>query len=448
LKLEQAKFHFIGIGGIGMCGLAELLHRMGATVTGSDMVENDQVVRLREMGVHIDVGHDADQVSDHDVVVYSSAVKANNVEFQAAQHKGVPLIPRAEALAEIMRLRRGLAVAGTHGKTTTTSLISSVFLSAQYDPSIFVGGRLELIQSTARLGDGDWIIAEADESDGSFQRLSPESVVITNIDSDHLDYYKSFQNLKRAFRDFALRIPFYGKVIACGDDENLRSALADFPKQVVYFGFDKNNDFRIVKTEKGYEFYEGKTLLGPLRCGLPGRHNTLNAAAAVIAGITAGVSVETGLRAVSEFSGVDRRFQHKGVSRGVDVYDDYGHHPTEVKAVLSGFKEQFPDRRLVVLFQPHRYSRTELCWSDFLSSFESGDRVYVTEIYPAGETPIEGIDSKNLVSQMKHNDCHFLPGESVVSQLKSELKSNDVFVTLGAGNVWKFGEELLRNLES
>ena len=300
-------------------------------------------------------------------MVYSSAISPSNPEIRQARAQSVPLIPRAEALAEIMRLRRGIAVAGTHGKTTTTSLISSIFLEAGRSPTIVVGGRFERIKSTALLGKGEWLIAEADESDGSFNRLSPEVAVITNIDSDHMDHFKTFENLKKAFLDFAYRIPFYGMVIVCGDDPVVRELFAGFSKRIVFYGFDIKNDY-VIEGEKGkYTVYkndlnlDSKAKLGELKMSVPGRHNALNATAGLIAGLAAGIDFEMCAHGLEKFEGVDRRFHFKGEVDEIKVYDDYGHHPTEVRATLQAFREKFEKNRLVVYFQPHRYSRTELC---------------------------------------------------------------------------------------
>jgi UDP-N-acetylmuramate--alanine ligase len=445
MKLAQAKVHFIGIGGIGMCGLAELLHNMGAQVTGSDLNENAQVVYLREMGIPIQLGHDSDNIGSAEVVVYSSAVKNSNPEFREARRRQVPLIPRAEALAEIMRLKRGIAIGGSHGKTTTTSLTSAIFLKAGVQPTIVVGGRLDLIKSTAWLGKGEWLIAEADESDGSFLKLSPEIVAVTNIDNDHLDYYGTVENLKKAFFDFALRIPFYGLAIVCGDDPLIREVFADFPKRILFYGFGGENDLRLAGEKGHYEVYQKSVRLGAFALQVPGRHNALNALVAIAAGLEAGFSFETCAEGLKSFAGVDRRFQFKGqIKNSIDVYDDYGHHPTEVRAVLQAFREKYPTRRLVTVFQPHRYSRTLLCWNQFSDCFAQSDELFICDIYPAGELPIANISAERLVSENQHaNARHLANGPERVSILKSFLQPGDVLVTLGAGDVWKIGLELM-----
>lgn len=449
VDLNKVRFHFIGIGGIGMCGLAELLHSMGAKVTGSDNAENANTERLKNLGVKIAKGHRAENIGDAEVVVYSSAVPFTNPEVVQARGLGIPLIPRAEALAEIMRLKKGLAVAGTHGKTTTTSMVSSILLYAKMNPTIFIGGRLNQINSTAMLGSGEWLVAEADESDGSFHKLSPEIAIITNVDSDHLDHYKSFENLQKSFYEFALRIPFYGRLIVCGDDARTREMFAHFPKRILFYGFSDHNDL-IVQGENGqYDVLENKdgkkTKIGSFKIGVPGRHNALNALAAFAASRTAGVSVQDALKGLETYSGVDRRFQFKGEKNGVSVYDDYGHHPTEVQATLQAFKEKYPDRRLVVYFQPHRYTRTQHCWHEFTTCFAQADQLLLTDIYPAGETPIEGVNTENLVKEIKNKSVEYLPqGEGLLRNIQSRLKAGDVFVTLGAGDGWKLGMELLK----
>ncbi len=448
MRLARAKVHFIGVGGIGMCGLAELLHNLGAQVTGSDAGENMQTVRLKEIGIPVYKGHDEAHLGESEVVVYSSAVKEDNVEFKEARRRKIPLIRRAEALAQIMNLKRGIAVAGTHGKTTTTSLTSSIFLQAGLDPTIIVGGRLDVIKSTAALGQGDWLIAEADESDGSFTHLSPEIVIITNIDNDHLDYYKNFQNLENAFLDFATRIPFYGVAIVCGDDSNLMKLFKTFGKRWISYGVQDHNDYVIKKMPNHWDVFTEGVKVGEMHPSMPGQHNALNSMAAILAGMQAGISFEVGAKAIGSFGGVDRRFQHKATIRGIDFYDDYGHHPTEVKAVLAGFKERFPERRLVTVFQPHRYSRTKICWDDFLKCFGDTDVLFVTDIYAAGETPIDGVTSTKLVEQIQHGDRRLISRKEdpQLNEVRDFLKSGDILLTLGAGDISKLGEQMTESL--
>lgn len=450
MKIEKSKFHFVGIGGIGMCGLAELLHNSGSTVSGSDMSENANTERLKSLGVKVFKGHATSNVESVDVVVYSSAIPFDNPEIREARARSIPLIPRAEALAEIMRIRRGIAVAGTHGKTTTTSMISSIFLEADQSPTIVVGGRFERIKSTAILGKGEWLIAEADESDGSFNKLSPEVAIITNIDADHMDHYKTFENLKKAFLEFSYKVPFYGAVIAYGDDPVIRQVFENFNKRILFYGFDESNDF-ILKGEKGqYSLTRnessGKKLLGGFKIQVPGIHNALNATASIIAGLVAGISFELCAQGIQHYEGVDRRFHFKGEAHQIKIYDDYGHHPTEVRATLQAFKEKFETQRLVVYFQPHRYSRTEHCWQDFKTCFSQCDVLFLGDIYAAGERPIVGINSEKLTTEVHHDKAIYAAKADAVNLICAELKAGDVFLTLGAGDGWKLGLDVIANL--
>lgn len=450
MAFKKSKFHFIGIGGIGMCGLAELLKNMGHEVSGSDLSENANTEDLKRKGVRVFIGHDQAHLGDVDVVVYSSAVKQDNPEWIAAKAKQIPVIPRAEALSEIMRSKRGIAVAGTHGKTTTTSLISSVFLQANLSPTIVVGGRFEKIGSTALLGDGEWMIAEADESDGSFHKLTPEISIITNIDSDHLDFYKTFENVQTSFFQFAQRVPFYGSVVVCGDDRVTKKLFENFPKRILFYGFSTDNDYYLKGEKSEYDIYthdkktEKEIRIGRLSLQVPGRHNALNALAAFVAAYQAGIPVDTILAGLKNFQGVDRRFQFKGNMGTVPVYDDYGHHPTEVRAVLEAFKEKFPDQRLVTLFQPHRYSRTQSCWHEFINCFYLTDVLILTDIYSGGEAPIPNITAKRLYDEVRLENKFYLPNNaSKIESLRKILQPGDVFLTLGAGDNWKTGMALL-----
>lgn len=468
-----ARVHFIGIGGIGMCGLAELLHNMGSTVSGSDLADNAQIARLRELGIQVTIGQRAENVHEAEVVVYSSAVRPTNPEYEEARRLKIPLIPRAESLAEIMRLKRGVAVGGSHGKTTTTSMIAAIFLEAQANPTIVVGGRLDLIKSTALLGSGEWMIAEADESDGSFSRLSPEIALVTNIDNDHLDHYGTFEHLKKAFFDFAGRVPFYGAAIVCWDDPVIRETFAPFGKRLVRYGFSPDSDLRIEGEKARYKVhFEGKPL-GEFRLQVPGRHNALNAAAAIAVALEAGIEFATIVRGLDRFNGVDRRFQHKGQVAGIDVFDDYGHHPTEIEAVLRAFRERYGDRKLFVAFQPHRYSRTKLCWEQFHTCFSQADCVYLADIYAAGEDPIANVDADTMLSGVRDQAKQFHPRQGaeagllriasksgltpVLSETAARLAKDLVaaktgteapaLFTLGAGDIWKLSDQVVAALK-
>lgn len=459
-SLFAARVHFIGIGGIGMCGLAELLHNMGSSVSGSDLSENPNVVRLRELGIQVVIGHAPENVQNCDVAVYSSAVKPTNPEFAEARRLGVPLIPRAESLAEIMRLKRGIAVGGSHGKTTTTSMIAAIFLEAAANPTIVVGGRLDLIKSTAQLGSGEWMIAEADESDGSFSRLNPEIALVTNIDNDHLDHYGTFQHLKQAFFEFAGRVPFYGAAVVCWDDASIRETFEHFGKRLLRYGFRDDCDLRLEGDRGTYSVYRHGQLLGGITLNVPGRHNALNAAAAIATALEAGVDFATCVRGLERFRGVDRRFQLKGEVRNILVYDDYGHHPTEIEAVLQAYRERHGDRRLIVAFQPHRFTRTKFCWDQFLTCFARADQLWLADVYAAGEDALVGIDSDSMRAgvlasgQAPREGVHRLESKMGLSAnlsqhaqaLASALRPGDALFTLGAGDIHKLGTAVLEVL--
>jgi UDP-N-acetylmuramate--alanine ligase len=452
LNLVEAKVHFIGIGGIGMSGIAEVLTNMGCTVSGSDLLNNAQVERLSALGVQIKEGHSKGNLpKDCDVVVYSSAVNLKNPELLEAYARKIPVIQRAEMLSELMRLKRGIAIGGTHGKTTTTSMTAAVLLHAGLDPTIVVGGRLDLIKSTAALGKGHWLLAEADESDASFLRLSPEIVVATNIDNDHLDHYKSFENLVSAFHEFLTRVPFYGLAIVCGEDPHLMGLIKNFPKRVMSYGFNQESRLRASDLvnrafEQEFKVSLDDKLLGSIKLKVPGKHNALNALAAVAVGLELKIEFSVIQKGLESFCGVDRRLQVWGSYKQALFIDDYGHHPTEVRATISALKTSYPDKKLTVVFQPHRFSRTQSCWNDFLSCFNEADRVFLLDIYSAGEKPIPGITSiklaENLKSQKK-SDAQSLEvkffdqKEALIKELDGMVAGSDVILTLGAGDVWK-----------
>ena len=442
--------HFVGIGGVGMCGIAEVLHNMAFEVTGSDMQSNANTQRLQSMGVKLVVGHDASLVKGADVVVISSAVRADNPEVLAANELKIPVVPRAEMLAELMRLQQGIAIAGTHGKTTTTSLVASVLAEGDLDPTFVIGGRLNSAGSNARLGKGEYLVAEADESDASFLHLQPIIAVVTNIDADHMETYGGdFERLKQAFIDFLHNLPFYGLAILCIDDPTVREILPQVHRPVRTYGFSEDADVRATDMEqKGLTTTFHVQLPGPgdpfeVVLNHPGRHNVLNALAAIAVANELGVDRKSILAGLKQFAGIGRRFQIMGrIERGsgdILFVDDYAHHPKEIDATLSALRNGWPERRAVVVFQPHRYTRTRDLMDDFVNVLADQDPLIVTEVYAAGESPINGADGRSLCKNIRARgkttpvfveDVHNLP--SVLADL---IKENDVVLTLGAGNI-------------
>ncbi|MCK4414312.1 MAG: UDP-N-acetylmuramate--L-alanine ligase [Candidatus Eisenbacteria sp.] len=450
--------HFVGIGGTGMCGLAEILLTLDYAVSGSDLVTGTEAVeRLERMGARIHAGHAAEYVRGSDLVVVSSAVGEENPEVCEARRLGLPVLLRGEMLAEIMRLKYGIAVAGAHGKTTTTSLIGHVLCEAGLDPTVIVGGRLRALGSNARMGAGDIFVAEADESDGSFLQILPTVAVITNIDREHLDHYGSLEKIRAAFLRFARGVPFYGVVVACGEDPHLRELLPEINKPVVTYG--RTDDCRVqltslVPTPRGSRFgvaADGRDL-GEFAVPLPGIHNALNALACVAVALFLGVPAARIRETLGTFAGVARRFELRGESHGVTVIDDYGHHPTEIAAVLRSAREVFPGRRLVVLFQPHRYSRTAALAAEFAQAFRDADLVLLSEIYAAGETPLPGVTSAGLCDPIRRAsrvELEYVADEDrAIERCASILGAGDVLITLGAGTVSQWGDRILARLGS
>ncbi len=447
MSIAKTKAHFIGVGGIGMSALAELFQNLGAQVSGSDQSEGKQTDHLSEKGIDVIIGHDPQNITDDlNVVVYSSAIKKDNPELKKAIELSIPIIQRAEALAEVMRFKRGIAVGGTHGKTTTTSIIGSIFLHADFDPTIAVGGRLKLIQSTARLGNGPWMVAEADESDGSFARLHPEINIITNIDNDHLDHYGDFATLQQAFLSFAMDIPYFGCSVVFGDDPKTRELFKGFPKRVYFYGFNTENDFVLKEAGSGFEVIFEDKKLGLLNLSVPGRHNALNALAACIATHQAGVPWEKCFAGANDYSGVDRRFQLIGDVEGVQIFDDYAHHPTEIAATVQAVTSLKGIGQFHLIYQPHRFTRTRDCWEAYKDCFKGTDQLYMVDIYPAGEQPIEGISSPELCQHLSL-DCHYCPDEiELLDMIKSNVKPGDVVMTMGAGQIWKVAHLVVEKL--
>ncbi len=447
--------HFVGIGGIGMSGIAEVMLNLGYIVSGSDIKESDVTRRLRDLGGEIYIGHRAENIRGVHVVVVSSAIKKENIEIIAAKERLIPVIPRAEMLAELMRLKYGVAVAGAHGKTTTTSMISSVLGAGGFDPTVVIGGKLNILGTNAKLGQGDFMVAEADESDGSFLSLSPTIAVVTTIDREHLDFYKDIGEIKRAFLQFINSVPFYGVAILCLDDKHIQSLIPFMTKRYATYGVSTQADFvakniKVREMVTEFEALSKDRSLGRFKVNLPGVHNAYNALASIAVGLELEIDIETIREALADFNGVHRRFQLKGIVGGIMLIDDYGHHPTEIKMTLSAAKDGW-DRRTVVLFQPHRYTRTKDLMEDFSTAFYLADKLVLTEIYPAGEERIDGVSAYNLYKGIKehgHKDVIYIGDkEKIVRYLIKELKDGDIFMTLGAGDVWKIGEEILKKLE-
>lgn len=455
------RIHLVGIGGAGMSGIAEVLLTLGYTVTGSDLHESDTVRRLRELGGRIFIGHDPSHIGGAQVVVISSAVSPDNPEVVAARANQIPVIPRAEMLAELMRLKYGLAIAGAHGKTTTTSMVAAVLAQAGLDPTIVIGGKVNALGSHARLGRGELLVAEADESDGSFLRLSPSIVAVTNIDREHLEHYGSMERLREAFLEFINRVPFYGLAILCLDDEHIRALLPRVVKRYQTYGLRETTgypgpDFRATEiTLKQWEsefraYFKGKSL-GPFRLSIPGIHNVSNALVAIAVGLELDVPLDLIRKGLATFTGVERRFHLRGEKAGIMVVDDYGHHPTEIRATLAAAKQGWA-KRLVVLFQPHRYTRTRDLIDEFASAFGDADLLFVTEIYPAGEPPIPGISGEKLADAIRANGHSAVTWvarkDELAERVLSVLKPGDLVLTLGAGDIWKVGPELLERLSA
>jgi UDP-N-acetylmuramate--alanine ligase len=450
MNLQNSKIHFVGIGGIGMSGIAEVLNNMGCRVTGSDQSENTQVIRLKTLGVAVFIGHRAQNVAeDCQAVVFSSAVSPKNPELLEAKKRKIPVIQRAEMLAELMRLKRGIAIAGTHGKTTTTSMMATMMVKAHLDPTIVIGGRLDLIKSNAALGRGPWFLAEADESDGSFLKLQPEMLVITNIDNDHLENFGSFSQLQASFMTFAEKIPFYGCAVFCVDDPWVAKLTKNFSKRCIRYGFSKKAQLcgQNLKASEGQQVFNvsfnGKNL-GTIQLKVPGKHNALNSLAVVAMGLELGLGFEIIKEGLESFKGVDRRLQKMGEWNGVEIFDDYGHHPTEVRATLQALRELRPKRRIVVAFQPHRYTRTKECWRQFLTCFKDADLVGLFDIYAAHEKPIKKITSQHLAQAInKKNIVYWGSVARPKVELIKILKAGDIFLTLGAGDVYKISKQFL-----
>ncbi len=455
-RKADTKIHFVGIGGMGMCGIAEVLINMGYRVSGSDIASSNITQHLESIGGTIVYAHKAENVRDADVVVTSSAIKGYNPEVEAARARQIPVIPRAEMLAELMRMKYGIAVAGSHGKTTTTTMIAAALMAADLDPTAVIGGRVNSLGlANARWGQSEYLIAEADESDGSFLKLSPTLAVVTNMDAEHLDHYGSLDGVKKAFIDFINRVPFYGLSILCLDNPTVQSILPDVHKRHVTYGMAPQADYRARNvryqgTETSYIAWREATELGEVRLSMPGQHNVLNSLAVLATCDFLGVPFETFSKAMNAFEGIQRRFTVRGEAQGITVVDDFGHHPTEVRATLNGARTGYAGRRVVAAFQPHRFTRTRDQFEEFARSFYDADVVVLCDVFSAGEAPIPGADAEQLAQAIRdhgHKEVHYVPRrEDVAARLKELSRDGDLVVTLGAGNIQLCCWELLELL--
>ena len=450
---KAKQIHFIGIGGIGMSGIAELLINLGYEVSGSDLKETAVTGRLTELGCAVYKGHSAEQVEGADVVVYSSVVEKTNPEVIEAKARFIPVIPRAEMLAELMRLKYGVAIAGAHGKTTTTSMVASILTGGGMDPTVVIGGRLDIWGgSNAKLGQGEILVAEADESDGSFLALSPTIAIVTNIDNEHLDHYGNMDAVRKTFIDFINKVPFYGVSVLCLDNEEIQGIIPYLKKRYITYGMSSQADLRgkdLIKEQAGTSFeitLHGNSL-GRVSVGMPGEHNVLNALASTAVGLELDLRMEVIRKGLKALGGLARRFQMKGEREGVLFLDDYGHHPTEIAATLKTVKECWPERRLLVAFQPHRFTRTKTLFDRFEISFNDADVLLVAPIFSAGEQPIENVTSESLVQGIRnhgHKEALSFSGEDeMIQAILKMIRPGDLLLTLGAGNIYQVGVRII-----
>ncbi|MDR2744715.1 MAG: UDP-N-acetylmuramate--L-alanine ligase [Desulfovibrio sp.] len=453
MKNKIRRIHMVGIGGAGMSGIAEILLNLGYVISGSDLTDSAVVKHLRLLGATVSIGHAAGNVGDVQVVVKSTAIAADNPEMEEARRRNIAIIPRAEMLAELMRLRQGIAIAGTHGKTTTTSLTACIFDAAGLDPTVIIGGRLNVYGANAHLGRGEYLIAEADESDGSFLCLLPIINIVTNVDADHLDYYKTREAIDAAFAQFMNKVPFYGANVVCGDDPGVRALLPGVKRPFMTYGFGVGNRLRAVPISCAmrnfFEVWLEGEKLGEVSLPQPGRHNILNALGAIGAALEAGIPFQECVRGLKTFAGVARRFEFKGEKNGVMVVDDYGHHPAEISATLAAVRQVFPGRRLVVAFQPHRFTRTQALFGEFCRAFDSVDLLLLTEIYPAGEKPVPGVSAQSLAQGIQQVSTTpvilFQTLDTLARDLPAQLRTGDVLLTLGAGTITRIGPRFLES---
>jgi len=440
----------VGIGGAGMCGIAEVLVAMGFEVSGSDLQHSEVTERLEKLGVKLFYEHNAEQAAGADVVVFSSAVRPENAEVRHARDNRIPTIPRSEMLGELMRLKRGIAISGTHGKTTTTSMIGQVFAYAGLAPTVIVGGKVRALGTGAAMGSGEFLVAEADEFDRSFLRLSPTLAVITTIEAEHLDTYLDLESVKDAFVDFANKVPFYGLVVACGDDLHTQEVLPRIKRPILTYGRNEHSSFRVVS-----ESYSGLSsrfeVVTPeqerieIELQVPGQHNVLNAAAAVAISLETGIAVSKIQRALREFTGVHRRFEAKGELHGALIFDDYAHHPTEVRVTLETARASWPERRLVAAFQPHLYTRTRDFAAEFANALSIADCILLLDIYPSRERPIEGVTSDLIAAPLRaHGKNVVMVGtDDARNRISAQLQSNDVLIAMGAGSISGIVQDML-----
>ncbi len=448
LRERVKRFHFVGIGGIGMSGIAQILLDMGYEVSGSDIRENANTRLLREKGARIYIGHREENLGKAQVVVYSSAVRPDNPEIREARRRNIPVIPRGEMLAELFKLKEGIAVSGSHGKTTTTSMLAEILINAGFDPTVLVGGRLKRLGSNAKLGAGDLLVSEADESDGSFLKLSPAVAVVTNVDREHLDFYGSFQEIKKAFEKFVNSVPFYGFAVVNSDDETLREIIKNSHERVITYGLSPGAHVRAVDLELKEGRYRFRILqkerkLGKIHLGIPGRHNVYNALASVAVSLELGVPFSVIRESLENFRNAERRLDLKGFIGETPVYDDYGHHPTEIRAVLESLRDMYPERELLVVFQPHRYSRTHYLFSEFVEVLKEAGGLIITDIYPAGEENLYGVSARELAERC---GAEYIPHkEEVFRRLRTLLRGKEVVLFLGAGSISRWCEEFVKN---
>ena len=452
------KLHFVGIGGIGMSGLAEILMDQGFTVTGSDRAANDNTERVEELGATLYIGHDAGNVeSDVDVLVYSSAIPPDNPEILLAHHRKIPVIRRAEMLAEVMRLKYGIGIAGTHGKTTTTSMVSLVLMEGGVDPTVIVGGRLRgLAGSNARMGKGEFIVVEADEYDRSFLSITPTIAVLTTLETDHLDCYRDLEDIKSAFLQFVNKVPFYGFVVLCLDEPALQDIMPKIKKKIITYGLNGQADLQAVEivhrlNKTKFLVLRGGKELGEIELQIPGKHNVQNALAAIAVGLELQVPFRLVKTGIEKFTGVFRRWEVKAEVGDIMVVDDYAHHPTEIKATLAGVKAGWR-RRVICVFQPHLFSRTRDFYDEFGRSFFNADVLVLTDVYPAREEPIQGVNGELIVNAAKelgHKQVHYVPDKKALPKFLMGIKQpGDIIITMGAGDIWKFGEEFIAQLKA